>query len=55
MQTLNYYENKYFSEKELQCPTSKDIILAEGFLNCLINLRENMGEPLQITSCCRSQ
>jgi len=52
---VNYYDNKYFSEKELQCPTSKDIVLAEGFLNCLINLRENVGEPLQITSCCRSQ
>jgi hypothetical protein len=34
-QRLNYYDNKYFSEKELQCPTSKDIVLAEGFLNCL--------------------
>ena len=51
---VNYYDNKYFSEKELQCPTSKDIVLAKGFLNCLINLRENVGEPLQITSCCRS-
>ena len=29
-------------------------ILAEGFLNCLINLRENVGLPFQITSCCRS-
>jgi len=36
-QRLNYYDNKYFSEKELQCPTSKDIVLAKGFLNCLIN------------------
>ena len=42
MQRINYYENKYFSEKELQCPTSKDIILAEGFLKLFNKFKREM-------------
>lgn len=45
---------KYFTEKELQCQHTGDMILAEDFDKELDDLREACGFPLIVNSCCRS-
>tara|TARA_R110002020_G_scaffold213289_3_gene420010 strand:+ start:1391 stop:1783 length:393 start_codon:yes stop_codon:yes gene_type:complete len=45
---------KYFTDEELQCPSTKEIKLAEGFGEKLDELRESLDAPMQLTSACRS-
>lgn len=52
--TSNYFGNKYFSQDELKCKGTGDLKLSPGFLGELIWLRELFGEPMAVTSCCRS-
>lgn len=44
----------HFTVSELQDPTTKRIILAEGFIDELEDLRVAYGHPMVVTSCCRS-
>ena len=45
---------KFFTEEELQCPSTKEVKLAEGFGEKLDELREMLDSPMQLTSACRS-
>ena len=45
---------KYFTEEELQCPSSKLVKLAEGFGEKLDELRSSFDRPMNITSACRT-
>jgi len=51
----NYNDNSFFNDLELQCPTSHDVVLQEGFLSTLITFRMEYNKPMTITSACRSQ
>ena len=46
---------KYFSDKELNCNGSGGLKLAPEFDEMLYELRRNVGEPMIVTSCCRSR
>ena len=46
--------SKHFTEKELACPTTGEILLAEDFIEHLETLRRSVGEPMSLTSGCRS-
>ena len=45
----------YFSESELACKATKKVRLASGFADYLMALRLDFGEPMMVTSCCRSK
>jgi uncharacterized protein YcbK (DUF882 family) len=46
--------SKYFSEKEFRCPGSGVLMVDPDLLKALDELREIMGEPVYVTSGCRS-
>lgn len=48
------YYIPYFTYKELACKATGKIVLAEGFAEKLVELRERFNKPMVITSCCRS-
>lgn len=50
----NYYDNPYFSRKELCCKLTGDLVLARRFLDSLILLRRGWNQPMKVNSCCRS-
>ncbi|WP_435007974.1 D-Ala-D-Ala carboxypeptidase family metallohydrolase [Tundrisphaera lichenicola] len=43
----------YFLPVELECPCCKQCLLMEGFLDKLNELREALGNPMVVNSCCR--
>lgn len=43
-----------FSADELRCKGSGKLILAPGFGQALQGLRDALGEPMPVNSCCRS-
>jgi|TARA_R100001086_G_C11724013_1_gene227729 hypothetical protein len=45
---------KYFTEKELQCPSGEVVKLAEGFGQKLDKLRALLDKPMVLTSACRT-
>lgn len=45
----------YFSDKELACRDTGVVKLNPIFDSKLLQLRNNMNEPMQVNSCCRSQ
>jgi hypothetical protein len=45
---------KNFTHAELQCPMTKKVKLAPGFADKLQELRDALGRPMHVTSCCRS-
>mgnify|MGYP003145959986 FL=1 len=45
---------KYFTPKELWCPSTEIVKLAEGFGENLDSLREKFGKPMTLTSACRT-
>ena len=45
----------YFSDKELACRCCGVVKLNPIFDSKLLQLRNNMNEPMQVNSCCRSQ
>jgi hypothetical protein len=45
---------KYFSKLELACKGSGIVLLAEGFEDKLVELREAYARPMYVNSCCRS-
>jgi len=45
---------KYFSKEELACPTTKELVLAPGFGAALDALREAHGQPMRVSSACRT-
>jgi hypothetical protein len=47
-------DNPYFSHKELACRSTGIVKLADGFLERLIQLREEYNRPMKVNSCCRS-
>lgn len=49
-----YFENPFFSRKELECKGTGALRLSPGFLGELIHLRRVMDLPMIVTSCCRS-
>ena len=48
-----YFKNPYFSEEELRCKGTGKLLIEPEFLKRLIELRERVGVPFQITSACR--
>ncbi len=44
----------YFTVEELNCNATGKIVLAEGFADRLILLRNRFGKPMMVSSCCRS-
>lgn len=54
MQSTNYFDNPYFSEDELKCKGTGELLLAPGFLGELVWLRKIFDKPMVVTSCCRS-
>ena len=46
---------KHFSHDELACPTTGEVKFAKGFLRDLEDLRVAYGNPMWITSGCRSR
>ena len=44
----------HFSHSELACPTTDQVRFAPGFGETLERLRVELGEPIYITSACRS-
>jgi uncharacterized protein YcbK (DUF882 family) len=44
----------HFTAEELQCPTSKQVILEPGFIDDLEELRVAYGKGMAVTSGCRS-
>ena len=44
----------HFSHSKLACPTTDQVRLAPGFGETLERLRVELGEPIYITSACRS-
>lgn len=52
--SVNYYDNPYFSEDELACKGSRQLVLHPGFLGALIHLRKEWESPLIVNCCCRS-
>ncbi len=46
---------KYFSDIEIRCKKTHGIRLDPIFDRLLAKLRENVGEPMVVTSCCRSK
>lgn len=45
----------YFSDKELACRDTGVVKLNPIFDSKLLQLRNNINEPMTVTSCCRSQ
>ena len=45
---------KYFTPKELWCPSTEIVKLADGFGENLDSLREKFGKPMTLTSACRT-
>tara|TARA_R110002020_G_scaffold162446_4_gene348080 strand:+ start:271 stop:666 length:396 start_codon:yes stop_codon:yes gene_type:complete len=45
---------RYFTDKELQCPSGGTVKLAEGFGQKLDELRALLDEPMILTSACRT-
>ena len=45
---------KYFQESELACPTTGVMQLQDGFAEDLDELREAYGQPIVVTSGCRT-
>jgi hypothetical protein len=52
--TKDEYFMPYFTKSELACKGSGKILLANGFKEQLLTLREKFNQPMKITSCCRS-
>ena len=46
---------KYFQESELSCPTTGVFQLQDGFADDLDQLREAYGQPIVVTSGCRTE
>jgi hypothetical protein len=44
----------YFSHSELACPTTGQVRLASSFGEALERLRVELGDPIYLTSACRS-
>jgi len=54
MQKLsNFFENQYFSEKELRCKCCGRLILHKDFLPRLINIRTEYAKPMYVNCCDR--
>lgn len=51
---MSKFFSPHFTYKELQSPDTKEIVLRDGFIDSLENLRYNFGKPMNITSGCRS-
>jgi len=51
----NQYYIPYFTQYELACRQTGKIVLAEGFTEKLLELRNKFNKPMVITSCCRSK
>jgi len=51
---LEQYYIPYFTRAELACRESRQIVLAEGFADKLVELRTKFNKPMVVTSCCRS-
>jgi zinc D-Ala-D-Ala carboxypeptidase len=47
--------SKFFSNKEFRCPKSGLLFVDPDLLEMLDNLRDLMGEPVYVTSGCRSR
>ena len=45
----------YFKHKELACRATGRVQLADGFAEQLVALRKKWGNPMIVTSCCRSK
>lgn len=45
----------YFTEAELRCPVTRKVVLAPGFGEKLVALREAWGRPMKVNSCCRCE
>lgn len=45
----------YFSDRELACRCCGEMTLADGFREKLVELREAVGHPMAVTSCCRCE
>lgn len=45
----------HFTDVELMCPATKEVLLADGFLEILNELREKFDYPMKVNSCCRSR
>jgi hypothetical protein len=48
------YYMPYFTREELACRSTGGLVLAEGFAEKLLTLRTKFGQPMPVTSCCRS-
>tara|TARA_R110000782_G_C14819205_1_gene413807 strand:+ start:18235 stop:18639 length:405 start_codon:yes stop_codon:yes gene_type:complete len=48
------YFSEHFTEEELACPTTGNLILQEGFIEDLEELRVAYAKPMVINSGCRS-
>jgi len=46
---------KYFTHKELACPSTEVVRLSPSFGEQLDKLRDDFGLPININSCCRSE
>lgn len=46
---------EYFSQEELECPSTKMVRLAPGFGENLVALRFAYQIPMTVNSCCRSE
>ena len=44
-----------FKKEELACKATGHLKLAVGFAEKLIQIREAFGQPMPVTSCCRSK
>ena len=51
----NRYFIPHFTYGELACPATNKIVLAKGFADNLVNLREHFNKPMPLTSACRSK
>jgi uncharacterized protein YcbK (DUF882 family) len=46
--------SKHFTEKEFRCPGSNVLFVDKDLLTALDAMREDLGEPVYVTSGCRS-
>ena len=49
------YHIPYFTRKELACKATGGLLLADGFAENLVTLRDKYAKPMIVTSCCRSR
>jgi hypothetical protein len=46
--------SEHFTDAELACRASGKVIMAPGFRSALNDLRAEFGEPMRVTSACRT-